>query len=164
MADLFKVQNKHMEKVLKSSTVLHADDLISRAIFEVSTTAYEVIRMYQAQRVHDTKVDEKKIKELLMLSVEWITTLFYIIDLEPPEMEDVTDYADEFETEIAVDPILSSLNLQRTLAEFSLEYFCAEEPRKIAEDMDEYIGEMLASLELIARRVGTTLSNLIMRV
>lgn len=164
MEDLFDVQVKHMDTVFKASRDIQADDLVSRAVYEVSTTTYLIINAFQANRFSSTPIDEAKLKTHLFASVEWVTTLFYILEIDPPDLEDIISFADGFDSEIAADAVLAALHVQRSLADFALDYFCNDGAEGDKEELDGYIGEILACLELIARRFNSTLSALIMKI
>lgn len=164
MEDLFDVQTKHMDAVFTASSNIQADDLVSRAIYELSTTTYLVISAFQAERFSSTAVDPAKLKAHILASVEWVTALFYTLELDPPELDDITDFADKFDSEIAADAVLSALHVQRSIADFALDYFCGDGVDESSEELDQYLGEILACLELIARRLGSNLPNLIMKI
>lgn len=164
MEDLFDVQTKHMDRIFKASNTIQADDLVSRAIYELSTTTYLVISAFQAERFSSVTVDKEKLKDRILASVEWVTALFYVLEIDPPEIEEVTDFAEKFDPEIAADAVLAALHIQRSTGDLALEYFCGDGAKGPFDEFDQYLGEILAGLELIARRLGTCLADLIMNI
>lgn len=164
MEDLFDVQVHKMDSILQDQKFVQSEDLISLAVFETSSIANQVMQAFHTQRLTGTSVDVDKLKPLLMKAVEWITVLFYCFEIDPPDLEeDVPEAVDGFETVVAIDPILSSLYIQRCLADISLDYFAHEEGM----DYDETTGllfDMVACIEMISRRLGKSLVELIMKL
>lgn len=162
MEDLFDVQTKHMDVVFKAAGGVQADDLVSRACYEVSTATHLVISSFQANRFNDVQIDEAKLRAHIFASVEWVTALFYVFELDPPEVAEICQLAEQMDSEVAADAVLAALYAQRSLADVTLDHFCQDGHRPSLEDIDLSLGEILACLELIARRLGSTLTGLIM--
>lgn len=163
MRDLFSLQVKHMDSVLGDTEQAQADDLISKAVFEINSSTNFIMESFREHRYVQKPLDEKVLKEKLLIATKWITTLLYCLNLDPPEMEDVENFASSFEKEIAADAVLSCLHIQMSLGELALDYFCDQDSMSI-ESIDQSIGEMLACIELLSRRVNSSLSGLIMKV
>lgn len=160
MEDLYDVQVHKMDAILESQKLVQADDLISTAVFETSSIAGQIMQAFHEQRVTEVPVNAERLQALLMRAVEWTTVLFYCFEIDPPEIEDLPEYADCFETVIAVDPILSSLYIHRSLSDVCVDYFTREEAMD-NEETETALIDILSCLELIARRVGTSVTSLI---
>jgi|HigsolmetaAR204D_1030405.scaffolds.fasta_scaffold12628_2 hypothetical protein len=163
MQDLFDVQMKHMDTLLKGPERIQEEDLVTRAVLEISKVAGQIMSDFQAQRFSEAKIDPTKLKTLIFSATEWVTALFYCLEIDPPDFEEVSDFANQFESEVAADVILASFHMQGSIADFALGYFC-EDSKAAIEELDNYLGEVLACLELISRRLETTLSKLIMNI
>jgi hypothetical protein len=163
MEDLFDVQVHKMDTLLEGQKLVQTDDLISKAIFETSSTVGQIMQAFQNQRFSKTPVTVEKLRPLLMRVTEWATVLFYCFDMDPPDIEEMPEAAENFEPVIAVDPILASLYIQRCLADVSLEYFAHDDGIDY-DEIETYLIDILACTELIARRVNTNLSNLIIGI
>lgn len=160
-SDLKKVQTRHIQSLFSApGKDLRKEDIVSRAIYQISTSSYSVISSHLNSRFIGKKISEPDILKNLKASAEWTLALFYLLEIEPPEMEEITDLADTMYEEMAVDPVLAALQMQSSLSDLAICNFCYENDDN-KEEMDQDLGEILASHELICRRLDSSLENIL---
>ena len=164
MADLVDVQRRCMDKVFEASRDLQEADLVSRAIYSISRATFCVIDTFYKERFESLKMTNAIRASLvghLKTATEWVTALYYLEEIDVPEMEALMEFASAFDPEVSADAVLASQHVQRSLADYSLEYFCDVDNEVPFDDAQEYLTEALACLELIARRLDTSLIDII---
>lgn len=161
LEDLYDVQQEIMDELCEENEEHQLDDLISRSLFQITSAAGAIVSAYHSARFKQTKIDEKLIKANLFTITRFTTVLMYCLEIEPMPLEDIQTYASEFVSEVAVDAILSAYSVLRSTSELGLSYY-AEDTTE--EQSEQYLAEILASVSLLAERIGTSLPNILAKV
>lgn len=161
MENLLDVQLKQ-SRVLSSIPGLDQnEDIVSKGLYEISKSSLYLIKVFYEQKELHKKVDIDKLKESLLAVIRWTSSLFSVIGLDPPELSDVEYLADTLDSEICVDIVLAATNLQRSISNFCLSYYCDGPKKMDIDSADEDLGEVLACTGAILNRFGLTIQDII---
>lgn len=132
------------------------DELVSKAILEISTDAVAVMKVFYDNRNSDKFSDTRRKKvmsKLYNLAVQ-CGILMYLGDIESMSNEDIKDFAETFSMDVQQDGMLSCMSIQSAVANFSMSYFDEEEIDY--ETYEQSMAEILAMVHVLAERVGHT--------
>lgn len=162
MEDLAELQNKFLESIFENEncTIVEHEDIVAEATNQISNAANELRDLFAKMR-HDKSLkikDNWYVNEISKM-IKWATTLFYTLEMEPPEIVDLMKFTNSFEAEIAADGILSTMQIQRSISDFALMSFVEEDPQP--EELEMCAVEILCCAELLLRRINKSLTELI---
>lgn len=160
---LTEVATLRLEEVIARDSGVSLDKMKAESVSNISYHAgLAIMELFQIRdSVKIPKRAQKRILESMLGIVGWSGAIAVSLGYSLMGVEDIEEFAKDFESEICHDGILACLSIQTAVAELANLLYAEDGAEPTEEEVVQSVAELLALACIVSNRVGCSFTDLV---